>query len=67
MLGGLHALRAAFAIEAGPIADIRSMGMGLINAAPRLRNELMKIAMGDWEGLRGLEVGARGRTSPWPV
>eukprot|EP00892_Ulva_mutabilis_P012766 jgi/Ulvmu1/9862/UM057_0016.1 len=43
----LHALNGIFAVGRGPVAEVRSAGLALVNAAGPLRNELMRVAMGD--------------------
>lgn len=47
MSAALHALSSIFAVAGGPVAEVRSAGLALVNSAPPLRNELMRVAMGD--------------------
>ena len=47
MSAALHALNGIFSVSGGPVAEVRSAGLALVNAAAPLRNELMRVAMGD--------------------
>lgn len=67
MSAALHALQGIFAVEGGPVAEARSAGLALVNAAAPLRNELMRVAMGDAPQLPGAALAALHRLSPTPA
>jgi 2-polyprenyl-6-methoxyphenol hydroxylase-like FAD-dependent oxidoreductase len=46
MITGLDAIKAAFAVQAPPLAALRSTGLSLIDMLPPVKNNIMKFAMG---------------------
>ncbi|KAJ1982770.1 putative ubiquinone biosynthesis monooxygenase [Dimargaris xerosporica] len=45
MLGSVDKLQKLFSTDWGPIATVRSLGLNVVNHLPRLKRELVKIAM----------------------
>lgn len=46
MMGALDALGRMFKPQAGPLAAVRSLGLDALNAAPPVKQRIMRYAMG---------------------
>ena len=46
MMAALDGLKRVFGPQRGPIAGLRGAGLSLINAAPQIKQQILKYAMG---------------------
>lgn len=46
MMAALEGLSRVFGVQAGPLAAVRSLGLGMLHSVPSVKNQFMRYAMG---------------------